>query len=137
MKSTYHGSCHCRAVTSEADLDLSQGTAKRNCTLCWKQRMWRAYGKPGDLRLTGGEDVLVDYHGRDGSKGEGRDRFCGRCGIILYAEGELEQLGGAFVAVQLSALDDLPPAVLLSAPVRTMDGLHDNWENPPAEARHL
>jgi hypothetical protein len=27
--------------------------------------------------------------------------------------------------------------VLVAAPVHYMDGLHDNWRNPPEEIRHL
>ena len=87
MKRTYHGSCHCKAVTFEADIDLDRGTAKCNCTFCWKQRMWNAGQlQPGDLRVLSGEKTLGDY-GKTGDWGETHHRFCTVCGIESYAEG--------------------------------------------------
>lgn len=138
MKKTYHGSCHCRAVTFEADIDLDQGTAKCNCTFCWKQRMWNA-GQlaPAEFRLLTGEDVLGDY-GKAAEWGEVHHRFCTRCGIATHSQSRIEAFGGKpAVTVHLAALDDLPVEDLVAAPVHTMDGLHDNWMNPPAETRHL
>jgi len=138
MKTTYHGSCHCNAVTFEADIDLSQGTGKCNCTLCWKQRMWNA-GQlaPNDFRLLSGEDALSNY-GKSGDWGEAHHRFCRHCGIATHSHGRLEMMGGdPFVSVHLPALDDLPVGDLVAASVRCMDGLHDNWQNLPAESRHL
>ena len=46
-------------------------------------------------------------------------------------------MGGDFVSVHVAALDDLPVADLVAAPIRYQDGLHDNWQNPPQEIRHL
>lgn len=138
MKKTYHGSCHCGAVTFEADIDLDKGTGKCNCTLCWKQRMWAA-GQlaPDDCRLLGGEDKLADY-GKSGDWGEVHHRFCSTCGIATHGHGRLEQMGGnPYVTVHLAALNDLSVDDLVNAPLHYMDGLHDNWQNAPAEIRHL
>jgi hypothetical protein len=51
--------------------------------------------------------------------------------------GDIPEIGGPFVSVSVAALDDLLPEELVAAPVRLMDGRHDNWFNPPPETRHL
>jgi hypothetical protein len=137
MKKTHHGSCHCGAVTYEADIDLQNGTGKCNCTFCWKQRMWNA-GQlaPSEFRLLTGADKLSDYR-KSGEWGEVHHHFCSVCGIATHGHGIIEQLGGAYVTVQLASLNDLPVAELIAAPVRYMDGRHDRWEAAPAETRHL
>ena len=137
MKKTYHGNCHCKAVTFEADLDLAEGTGNCNCTYCWKQRMWTVGTSPDNFRLLSGEDVLGDY-ARSGDWGEGHHRFCTKCGISTYGHGRIEAMGGdPYVAVQLATLDDLPVEELVSARLQYMDGRNDNWWNAPEETRHL
>ncbi len=137
LKQTYHGSCHCKAVTFEADIDLVNGTGKCNCTFCWKQRMWKtAPIMPGDFRLLTGADALSDY-GSSGDFGEQHHRFCQRCGIATHNDGDMPMLGGPFVMVHVAALDDLSPEDLRAAPVRCADGLHDAWQNEPQAAWHL
>jgi hypothetical protein len=138
MKTTYKGSCHCRAVTFEADIDLDQGSSKCNCTFCWKQRMWNAGQlRPADFRLLTGEDILGDYS-KSGEWGEGHHRFCTLCGIATHSHGRINQMGGdPYVSVHLAALDNLPIDKLVAAPMFYMDGLNDNWKSPPEEVRHL
>jgi hypothetical protein len=43
----------------------------------------------------------------------------------------------AFEGVRIAALDDLPVADLICAPVTYCDGLNDNWWNAPEETSHL
>jgi hypothetical protein len=130
---TYHGSCHCKRVTFEADLDLEKGTGKCNCTFCWKTRNWSVIGKPEQLRLLTGKDDLTDYSKSDFA----HFLFCKHCGVRTHGHGVNPHIGGAFVSVVLSTLDDLPPGELVEAPVRHFDGLANNWMNTPAEVRHL
>ena len=132
---SYRGSCHCGKIRFEADVDLSAGTGKCNCTACWKKRWWSVAVKPAQFRAKGGEENMTGYK-PGASKGHGG--FCKTCGVIAYGWVDAaEWSDGEYVSINVAALDDLDPADLLTAPVKYMDGRADNWWNPPAETRHL
>lgn len=133
MTKTWKGSCHCRRVTFEADIDLAAGTTKCNCTSCWKRRWWAASVKPDAFRLLQGEAELT----RVPTAAGGFTAFCKQCGVGLYAAGPAAEWNdGEYVSVNLSSLDDLEPAELIGAPVHFLDGRSDSW-GAPEETRHL
>jgi hypothetical protein len=135
MKKTYQGSCHCQAVKFECDLDLAQGTTRCNCTFCTKARLWLGFAKGDTFRLLQGAEVLTDYQHTP----PGRDApflhltFCSRCGIRPFTRGGyLPAFGAAFHAVNLACLDDATED-LARAPVRHVDGRHNDFDAEPAQ----
>ncbi len=134
MMKTYHGSCHCGAVRFECELDLAKGTSKCNCSACAKYRFWKAIVMAGSFRLTQGADALSDY------QFGGRiihHRFCKHCGTKPFGHADVQELGGAFYAVNVACLDDATDEELAAAPVLYEDGRNDRWDAAPAETRHL
>jgi hypothetical protein len=134
MKQTYTGSCHCNAVRYEADIDLTAGSGKCNCSICTKMRNWNVVIKPADFRLLSGEKALSDY--QFGGK-SCHHLFCRHCGIHPFSKGYVEEIGGDFVSVQLATLDNVAPEQLIHAEVRYANGRDNLWWQPPAETRHL
>lgn len=131
---TYKGSCHCGAVQWEADLDLSKGTSKCNCSVCTKTRNWSIGIKPDAFRLLTDKSAMSNYQW--GSM-QGHAVFCKTCGVRSYSFGNIPEIGGDYVAIQVACLDDVTPEELLSGPITYADGRGDNWFNPPADTRHL
>lgn len=134
MKKTYHGSCHCGAVRYEADIDFAEGTGKCNCTYCIKLRLWGVHIRPDALRMLAGEDALTVYRFNTQRV---EHPFCRHCGVHVFDRGNIPEVGGAFVTVNIACLDDAELQGIIEAPLRYFDGRTDNWMNPPAETRHL
>jgi hypothetical protein len=134
LKKTYHGSCHCGAIAYEANLDLTEGTHKCNCSVCTKHRLWQAVARPEDVRIVRGAGKLTEY--RFGSR-LGVHLFCSTCGTHVLGRFEGELPRGKTVGVRVSTLDNLDIAELLAAPLHIHDGRHGNFEREPEDTRHL
>jgi hypothetical protein len=127
------GGCHCGKVRIEANLDLSQGSGRCNCSICSKLRAWSIITKPAKVRLVAGEADLSSYEW--GSKIAKR-MFCRHCGVHVFGRGYLEEVGGDFCSVNVAVLE-LEPAVLEKLPIRYFDGLHNKWESTPEHTGYL
>jgi len=135
----YRGSCHCQAVQYEAEFDLSAGSNRCNCSLCSKARAWFLFVRADNFKLLAGEDALSTYQWVPPGRAESglTYRFCSRCGIRLFATGELEQLGGRFYAIHVPTLDNVDREELVSAPLNYFDSAHDRPDRAPADIRLL
>src|SRR6266571_3242855 len=125
---TYLGSCHCGAVRFEADIDLSQGTLRCNCSICLKARFWPAIVKPDAFRLLSGDVDLTNY--QFNSKAN-QHLFCKHCGVRAFGTGNSPRWG-KFYAVNVTCLDNVCAEELVSAPITYLDGRNDNWHAIPA-----
>lgn len=131
---TYHGSCHCGSVNIKAKIDLTKGTGRCNCTYCRKVRNWTVIIKPEAFELVSGAESLSDYQFGTFSN---HHLFCKTCGCRLFGKGYVEEIGGDYVSIVLSCLEDIQPEELIAAPITYFDGLNNNWWNKPTEVRHL
>ena len=135
MLKTYTGSCHCGAVRIEADLDISAGTYKCNCTICTKARLWAASVAPESFRLIAGEGDLTDYRGKNPVA---HHFFCRHCGVRPFQRVDMPNMSGhVYYNINLACLDGIDIDELMGAPVAYFDGLNNAWDHPPAEVRHL
>jgi len=141
MTKTYHGSCICGAVKFEADIDFSKGTGKCNCTICRKLRFWSIHIKPEEFRLvsdTSSEaneaELTTDYIYRSPAI---HQLFCKKCGVHAYHRGDIPEIGGAFVSVNVACIDDIEHEELAELKVRYADGLNNNWRNEPKVKTYL
>jgi len=133
MMKTYRGSCHCGAVTFEAEIDLAQSTYRCNCSICRRTRFWPAIAKPDGFRLLTGESDLTKYVF---NTHKNHHYFCKHCGVRAFGIGN-ETPVGKMVGVNVMCLEGVSEEELSKVPVTYVDGLYDNWQNPPAFCSHL
>ena len=126
MRKTYHGSCHCGAVTFEADLDLTETSYRCNCSICRRTRFWPAVAKEGQFRLLSGEGELTQYLF---NTRKNQHYFCRRCGVRAFGIGTETPIG-KMVGVNLGCLTDASDEELARVPITYVDGRHDRQGAP-------
>ena len=130
----HKASCHCGKVSIEAELDLMAGTGRCNCSICAKSRWWGISVKPAAVRAIKGEENTTVY--RFGTRSIAL-HFCATCGLRVYGKGDIPQIGGAFVAINVACLDDVTPEEFAAAPIHYSNGLDNDWMHPPKVTSYL
>ena len=133
MLRTYHGSCHCKAVTFEADIDLAQNSCRCNCSICRRTRFWPAVVRPEGFRLLSGESEMTQYLF---NTRKNHHWFCRHCGVRAYGVGN-ETPVGKMIGVNLGCLDDASDEELSRVPIVYVDGRDDRWQSAPQFFAHL
>lgn len=133
MLKTYHGSCHCGAVTFEAELDLAQPTYRCNCSICRRTRFWPAVATESGFRLLSGESELTRYLF---NTRKNEHYFCRHCGVRAFGVGTETPIG-KMVGVNVGCLTDVSDEELSRLTVIHVDGRNDRWDAAPAISRHL
>ena len=132
MLKTQTGSCHCKDVRYEAEVDLETGTMRCNCTYCLKTRNWTARVAPAHFRLLTDESKMIAYRPSE----QLATFFCGRCGTTVFTRADIPQMGGACVIIRVSTLD-ISPAEMMSGEVSFVNGLENAWWDPAPITVHL
>lgn len=120
---THTGSCHCKAVRYEVQIEDLEKVTRCNCSICMKLGATGCIVKPAAFRLLEGRENLIAYPNSVGAR-----YFCKTCGVYTHGDGVLAEVGGDFVSVNVNTLDDVDVGQL--SPMH-WDGRHDNWQAGP------
>lgn len=104
---TYHGSCHCGAVTFDVEADLS-APVTCNCSRCQRLGAVLAFTPADKFTLITGAEDLTEY---TFNRRVIRHQFCRICGIQPFSYGALPD-GTPMVAVNINCLDGVDPRAL-------------------------
>lgn len=135
MLKTYFGTCHCKSVRFEAQIDFSLGTTKCNCSFCSRLRLWLVKVRPEQFLLHSDEAALSQYQG---DNPVAHHPFCKRCGVHVFDRVDMPNgTGHPYVNVNIMCIDGLDVNEALEAPIGYLNGLANDWGSAPEETRHL
>ncbi|MFT3734464.1 MAG: GFA family protein [Rhodocyclaceae bacterium] len=110
----YKGSCHCGAVTFEAEGEIKNGLAC-NCSICQRRGSLLWFVPRTSFKLLSGADSLTTY---TFNKHAIQHRFCKVCGILPFAEAAMPD-GTPMSAINIRCLEGID---LDAIPVTHYDG---------------
>lgn len=111
MTETHAGSCHCGAVTYEADISLDQVVAC-NCTHCYAKGFQLTFATPDQFRLLSGQDKLRTYRFNTEVIAH---QFCEDCGVQPFGLGKGKD-GADSVAINIRTLNGVEPNTIQAIP---------------------
>ncbi len=126
---TLLGGCHCGKVRYRVAVDLSAGSGKCNCSICSKSGHWGTIVQPSAFELLAGEDALSDYQFNTKSM---HHLFCKHCGIRSFGRGNIPELGGQFVSINLNCLEGVSDEELSAVAVTHFNGRDNDWSGTAA-----
>ncbi|MBP9812010.1 GFA family protein [Candidatus Gracilibacteria bacterium] len=108
----YTGSCHCGAVKYSVELDLTQPVLECNCSHCQRKGFLLSFVPASSFELLSGDETMTEYRFNTHKI---RHRFCPKCGVQCFGEGEHE--GHATRAVNVRTIEDIDLSTLTRQPV--------------------
>ena len=116
------GSCHCGAVRSQVEAEITELTSC-DCSLCVKKNAVMAKVHESALNITAGEEHLSLYRW---NTGVARHYFCSRCGIYTFHR---KRAAPDHFGINVFCLDGFDPSTI---PVRATEGVGMSLEDPDA-----
>ncbi len=106
----YHGSCHCKRVEFEAELDITD-PLKCNCSICYAHSATMHRVKPENFKVIKGEKDLTSYQFLTKTA---EYYFCKHCGIYVFHHPRTnpEDFVINLACVEGINVDDLTPRLL-------------------------
>lgn len=116
MTKKHQGSCHCKAVQYEAELDLEQPVFECNCSHCQVKGFLLQFIGAEQFKLISGDDVLTEYRFNTQKLSH---QFCSICGVQCFARGEKD--GQPTYAINVRTVDGLDIGALTRTAVNGKD----------------
>ena len=102
-RKTYTGGCQCGKVRYQVELNLG-AALQRDESASRRQPYWGTLVKPSAFKLLAGEDSLTDC---TVNSPRVQHMVCRHCGIRTFCRGDIVEIGGPYVTVNLKWLDDI------------------------------